>query len=141
MRLSLTRTVGFRATHRYFRPEWSAEENRARFGWTSEEPGHRHDYTCGVTVSGRPDPGTGMIVDLPALDRLLAEVVTGRFDGKHINLDVAEFAYGRTLPTCEALAQYFFAQIAARLPEGVELARVRVAEDATLEAEAERGVK
>lgn len=135
MRLSLTRTVGFRATHRYFRPEWSAEENRARFGSTTEEPGHPHDFTCGVTVTGRPDPGTGMLVDLPALDRLLAEVVTGPFDGKHINLDVAEFAYGRTLPTCEAMAAYFFARLTERLPAGAELVRVRVAEDATLHAD------
>jgi len=135
LRLSLTRTIGFRATHRYFKPEWSAEENRTRFGWTSEEPGHPHDYTCGVTVSGRPDPATGMIMDLGALDRLLAEVVVTPFDGKHINRDVAEFDYGKALPTCEALAQYFFERVAARLPAGVRLERVRVAEDATLSAE------
>ena len=52
MPVFLTRTVGFHATHRYYKPEWSAEVNRARFGWTSEEPGHPHDYTCAVTVSG-----------------------------------------------------------------------------------------
>lgn len=138
MRLSLTRTVGFHATHRYFRPEWSAEVNRARFGRAGEEPGHPHDYTCGVTVSGPPDPVTGMIVDLGVLDRLLAEVVVTPFDGKHINRDVAEFGYGRTLPTCEALARYCFERIAGRLPAGVELERVRVSEDATLSAECTR---
>lgn len=135
MRLSLTRTVGFRATHRYFKPEWSEEANRERFGWTSEEPGHPHHYTCGVTVTGRPDPATGMIIDLGVLDRLLAEVVVTPFDGRHINRDVAEFTYGKALPTCEALAQYFFERVAARLPAGVELERVRVSEDATLSAE------
>lgn len=138
MRLSLTRSVGFRATHRYFRPEWSAEANRERFGWTSDEPGHPHDYTCAVTVSGSPDPVTGMIVDLGGLDRLLAEVVVTRFEGKHINRDVAEFAYGKALPTCEALARYFFERIEARLPAGVELERVMVSEDATLSAECRR---
>jgi 6-pyruvoyltetrahydropterin/6-carboxytetrahydropterin synthase len=137
MPVFLTRTVGFRAIHRYYKPEWSAETNRARFGWTSEAPGHPHDYSCAVTVSGRPDPDTGMIADLPALDRLLAELVTAPLDGKHINLDVPEFAYGQLLPSCEALAQYLFARIAPRLPEGTELVRVRVAEDATLHADCE----
>jgi 6-pyruvoyltetrahydropterin/6-carboxytetrahydropterin synthase len=137
MPVFLTRTVGFRAIHRFYRPEWSAETNRARFGWTTDEPGHSHDYTCAVTVTGRPDPETGMIVDLPALDRLLADLVVAPLDGKHINLDVADFAYGRLLPTCEALAGYLFARIAPRLADGVELVRVRVAEDATLHADFE----
>ena len=135
MPVFLTRTVGFRATHRYYKPEWSAEANRARFGWTTEEPGHSHNYRCAVTVSGPLDPETGTIIDLPLLDRLLAELVVARFDGKHINLDVAEFAYGRLLPTCEALAQHFYGRIAPRLPAGVALQRVRVSEDATLAAE------
>jgi 6-pyruvoyltetrahydropterin/6-carboxytetrahydropterin synthase len=135
MPVSLTRTVGFRATHRYYKPAWSAEQNRARFGGTADEPGHAHDYTCAVTVSGRPDPATGMIVDLAVLDRLLAELVVAPLDGKHLNLDVPEFAYGRLLPTCEALAEYLFARLAPRLPEGAELLRVRVAEDASLHAD------
>ncbi len=135
MSVSLTRSLGFRATHRYFKPQWSAEENRSRFGWTADEPGHAHDYRCSVTVSGPLDRETDMILDLPGLDRILAEEVTGRLDGRHLNLDVPEFAYGRALPTCEALARLLFRQIAAGLPQGVTLARVRVAEDATLYAD------
>lgn len=137
MPVSLTRTVGFHATHRYFKPEWSAEVNRDRFGWTADAPGHAHEYTCAVTVSGRPDPETDMIVDLPVLDGLLQELVVAHLDGKHINLDVPEFAYGRRLPTCEALAGYLFGRIGPRLPAGVALLRVRVAEDATLHADCE----
>jgi 6-pyruvoyltetrahydropterin/6-carboxytetrahydropterin synthase len=135
MAVSLTRSLGFRATHRYFKPQWSAEENRSRFGWTADEPGHAHDYCCSVTVTGPLDRETDMILDLPELDRILADEVTGRLDGRHLNLDVPEFAYGRALPSCEALACLLFRQIAARLPRGVTLARVRVAEDATLYAD------
>lgn len=135
MRVSLTRTVGFHALHRLYKPDWTAEQNRARFGWTADEPGHAHDYSCAVTVSGPPDPETGMLIDLPALDRLLAELVVTPLDGKHLNLDVAEFADGKLLPTCEALAAYLFARIGPQLPDSVELTRVRVAEDATLHAE------
>lgn len=137
MPVFLTRTVGFHATHRFYRPDWSAETNRARFGWTTDEPGHAHEYTCAVTVTGPPDPATGLLLDLAALDRMLAEVVVAPLDGKHINLDIPEFAYGRLLPTCEALAAYLYARIAPRLPAGASLTRVRVAEDATLHAEFE----
>jgi 6-pyruvoyltetrahydropterin/6-carboxytetrahydropterin synthase len=137
MPVFLTRTVGFRATHRYWKPQWTAEENRARFGWTADEPGHPHDYRCAVTVTGRLDAETGMIMDLPELDRLLAEQVVLPLDGRHINLDIPEFAYGRALPTCEALARYLFERIGPGLPRGVTLQRVSVAEDATLHADCE----
>lgn len=135
MPVSLTRTVGFRATHRYFKPQWSAEENRRRFGWTADEPGHAHDYRVSVTVTGPPHRETDMILDLPELDRILADQVTAPLDGRHLNLDLPEFAYGNALPTCEALARLLFGRIAAHLPRGVTLARVRVAEDATLHAD------
>lgn len=135
MRVSLTRTVGFRATHRYWVPEWSAEANRARFG-SAAEP-HPHDYRCGVTVTGPFDPETDMVVDLPGLDRILEEEVCGRFEGKQLDRDTPEFAEAGMLPSCEALARYLFMRIAARLPEGVTLLRVRVAEDANLEASCE----
>lgn len=135
MPVSLTRTVGFRATHRYFKPNWSAEENRNRFGGTADEPGHAHDYRCSVTVTGPLDRETGMILDLVLLDRILGDEVIAPLDGRHLNLDLPEFAAGAALPTCEALARLLFGRIALRLPLGVTLARVRVAEDATLHAD------
>ena len=138
MRVSLTRTVGFRATHRFWRPELSEAETRGRFGRTADPPGHSHDYRCAVTVSRPLEPEAEMIVDLGELDRVLAEQVVAPHDGHHLNLDVPEFAYGKALPTCEALARHLFRRIAASLPHGVTLERVRVAEDATLHAECER---
>lgn len=134
MPVSLTRAVTFHARHRYWVPAWSAEQNRARFGWTSDAPGHGHAYQCAVTVAGALDPVTGMVMDLPELDRILAEEVLV-LDGRHLNEQVPEFAYGATLPTCEALAAWLFRRIAPRLPAGVALQRVRVAEDATLHAD------
>jgi len=134
MPVSLTRTVTFHARHRYWVPDWTAEENRARFGWTSEAPGHGHAYQCAVTVTGPLDPVTGMVIDLAALDAILASEVLV-LDGRHLNEDIPEFTRGAELPTCEALAAWLFGRIAARLPTGVTLERVRVAEDATLHAD------
>jgi len=76
-----------------------------------------------------------MVMDLVELDRILHEEVVALFDGRHLNLDVAEFAYGRTLPTCETIAVHVFPRVAARLPAGVVLERVRILEDPTLYAD------
>jgi 6-pyruvoyltetrahydropterin/6-carboxytetrahydropterin synthase len=132
---SLTRFVGFTARHRYFKPDWSPEKNRATFGECTAEPGHAHDYRCTVTVGGEIDPVTGMVMDLGLLDRILAEEVTGPLHGKHFNLDVAAFGYGKTVPTCEAIADYLHHRIARQLPAGVRLIRIRIAEDESLSGE------
>jgi 6-pyruvoyltetrahydropterin/6-carboxytetrahydropterin synthase len=132
MPTTLTRTVGFFALHRLYRPEWSPERNRQVFGSLSEEPGHGHDYRCAVTVSGAPDAPPDLIVDLVQLDRLLQEEVVAPLDGKYLNQVPA---FERVLPTCEAMAALFYQRIAARLPSGVRLDRVRVIEDPTLYAD------
>ena len=132
MAASLSREVGFRALHRFYRPDWSDGRNRDVFGPLSDPPGHAHDYRCVVTVAGPIEASRGMVMDLGDLDRILHDEVVLPFDGKHLNLDVPEFAYGRTLPTCEAIAAYVFSRVASRLPPGVTLDRVRILEDPTL---------
>ncbi len=135
MPVSLTRTVGFHAWHRYWRPDWTPAENQAAFGALADPSGHDHHYRCAVTVAGPVAPPMAMVIDLPLLDRILADEVVKPLDGAHIDRDVAEFAPGRALPTCEALAHWLFPRIARRLPAGVTLQRVRVAEDDTLHAD------
>ncbi len=135
MRTRLIRSCRFRAAHRYWRPEWSAEQNREVFGPCAEAPGHFHDYHCAVTVEGAFDPMTGMILDLTVLDRLLGEEITAPLEGQLINDALPAFAPGRTPPTCEALAAWFFDRLDSRMPDGVRVVAVRVDEDDTLGAE------
>ena len=135
MPTSLTRTVAFRALHRFYRPEWTEARNQEVFVPLSHPPGHPHEYACAVTVRGPVDETMGMVMDLGELDRILRDEVVAPFDGKHLNLDVPAFAYGRTLPTCEAIAAHVYPRVAARLPSGVALERVRVMEDPTLYAD------
>ena len=135
MPVSLTRTLGFRAVHRLFRPDWSEARNREAFGPLSDPPGHPHDYRCAVTVSGPIDGRMGMVADLAQLDGILQEEVVARLDGKHLNEDVPGLAYGQMLPTCEAIAMELYRRIAPRLPQGVTLERVRIMEDPTLYAD------
>jgi 6-pyruvoyltetrahydropterin/6-carboxytetrahydropterin synthase len=132
--VSLTRTVGFRAVHRLYRPDWSAARNRDVFGPLSDPPGHPHDYRCAVTVAGAAD-SMGMVIDLGRLDHILQDEVVGRLDGTNLNDDLPEFGAGGMLPTCEALAMDLYRRLASRLPGGVTLERVRIMEDDTLSAD------
>ena len=133
MPVTLTRTVGFRAVHRLYRPDWSEGRNREAFGALSAPPGHAHDYRCAVTVAGPIDPRMAMVLDLAELDRILQEEVVARLDGRHLNQEVPSLQ--GAIPTCEALAVDVFRRLLPRLPSGVRLERVRIMEDPTLYAD------
>ncbi len=122
----LSRIVEFTATHRIRRSDWTPEQNAREFGKAATD--HSHRYQCRVTVKGRLVAEAGGVMSLAALDALLAEEITGRFDGKSINAALPEFADGKHLPTGEALAVYVWERVARRLPPGVKLHAVRVQE-------------
>lgn len=131
---SLTRRISFSAAHRYSRPEWSAEKNASTFGACAWPNFHGHTYVCDITVSGPIDDKTGFVVDLGILDPILKKEVMDRFDHRNINLDVAEFADGRLVPTGENLARYIFERIEKELPKPAKVTRVTVGEDDSLSA-------
>ena len=122
----LTRIVEFTATHRIRRADWPDDRNARDFGRAAEEHGHR--YQCRVTVKGPLDARAGGVMQLQTLDRLLAQEVTTRLEGKSINAALPEFADGSRLATGEALAVYVWERIAPRLPAGVTLHAVRMQE-------------
>ena len=122
----LTRIVEFSATHYIRRPDWPDERNAREFGRAAVE--HGHSYQCRVTVKGPLVAEAGGVMGLEALDRLLAEEITRRLDGRSINEALPEFAPAGRLATGEALAVYVWERIALQLPRGVTLHAVRVQE-------------
>ncbi len=128
----LTRFVEFEASHRYWNPDFSEEENWRTFGKCVSPYGHGHNYVLRVTVHGESDPQTGMVINIKELDRLLKEV-TSQFDHKFINLDHP--AFSRRIPTTENLAAYMRDYLEDRLRAeqiAAQLLRVRLYEEPTL---------
>lgn len=121
-----TRKFTFSAGHRYWRPEWSDEENTRVFG--SLSVAHGHNYALEVTVRGEIDSRTGMVMDLGELKRLVGDVVVSRFDHADLNRDPL-FASG-TIPTTENLVRGIWDLLVPKL--GAErLHRLRLWEDPT----------
>jgi len=126
-RSQLTRSIEFPAGHRYYRSEWSEQENAVRFGKCANEPAHGHDYRIEVTVEAEIDERTGMAIDLSALDALLAQEILRPMDHAFLN-DLPEFAGERATPTTENLARVICDRLAPGLPAACSLRRVRVRE-------------
>ena len=131
---SLTRRVSFSAAHRYRRPEWDDARNEEVFGLCARPQYHGHTYTCDVTVSGPVDETTGMVIDLRELDRAIRVEVVERYDHRNLNVDVAEFAEGKWIPTGENLAWLIARDVQRAIGTAVVVTQVTVAEDATLSA-------
>jgi 6-pyruvoyltetrahydropterin/6-carboxytetrahydropterin synthase len=131
----LDRRYRFSASHLYRRPDWSDEENRARFGKCANLPGHGHNYRLFVTVRGPLDPETAFVADLGHLDALVTRLVLDRLDHQHLNSAVPEFAPGGINPSSEALVRWIRDRLSGSLPPGVDLVHLRLEEDEDLAAE------
>jgi 6-pyruvoyltetrahydropterin/6-carboxytetrahydropterin synthase len=135
MIVRLERRYRFSASHLYRRPDWSDDENRARFGKCANLPGHGHNYRLFVTVEGEVNPETGFIVDLGALDTLVATRILEILDHQHLNAALPEFQEGRDIPSSENLIVWIHRQLRDFLPTGAALVQLRLEEDEDLAAE------
>ena len=129
--VTISRRFDFSASHRYYRDDWSEEENRRVFGLCALPNGHGHNYTLEVAVSGEPDPDTGMVINLVDLKSAVEGVLVD-FDHKHLNLDTPWFADRQ--PTTENLAAVLWDRIADAL-DGATLSHATLSRLRLYEAE------
>ena len=61
------------------------------YGKCNNPYGHGHDYILHISVAGEPDPRTGRLVNVGALDRYVQQRVLGVYDHSDLNHDVADF--------------------------------------------------
>ena len=130
----LTRRARFSAGHRYYRTEWTPEENERRFGSCARPHGHGHDYLVEATLRGAVDPKTGMVVNMTDVKAALIEAVAP-LDGAFLDGDHPLFR--DAIPSTENLTR----TIHSRLIELIdaEVARLRVYESSALWCETEGG--
>jgi 6-pyruvoyltetrahydropterin/6-carboxytetrahydropterin synthase len=130
MKVYVTRSYWFSATHRLHAAGLSDEENHIVYGKCNNPYGHGHNYEIEVTASGQVDPLTGRAVSLDALDALADREILTPLRYRNLNEEVA--AFRSAVPTTENLA----AEVARRLkaawpgafPAGTKLEKIRIHE-------------
>lgn len=130
MKVYVTRSYWFSATHRLHAAGLSDEENRVVYGKCNNPHGHGHNYEIEVTVSGHVDRLTGRAVSLEALDALTDREILAPLRYRNLNEEVA--AFRSAVPTTENLAF----EVARRMreawpcafPQGPKLEKIRIHE-------------
>ncbi len=122
----MTRVYEFSASHRLHSPHLSAEDNRELFGKCNYDNGHGHNYEVEVTVAGPVDARSGRVLDPDILDEIANHEVIDRYDHRHFNHDVPEFA--DLVPSAEVITRIIWQRLQPHIPAPASLYRVLVRE-------------
>ena len=98
----LTRKAEFSASHVCAHSSLTPEQNREMYGAAANPSGHGHNYIVEVTLSGDPDPATGMIFDLRRLKEIINANIVEPMDHRFLNYEVPPF--DKVVPTAENVA-------------------------------------
>ena len=124
MNIHLSRRYLFSASHRLHNPALSEAENNRVYGKCNNPYGHGHNYVVEVTVSGAPDPATGMVAKLVDLDGFVQREVLDAFDHRYLNEEVPLFR--ERVPTTENLCVEIYRRL--RAFPAARLERIRIEE-------------
>tara|TARA_B100000579_G_C22747242_1_gene812175 strand:- start:347 stop:1267 length:921 start_codon:yes stop_codon:yes gene_type:complete len=114
----ITRRACFSASHRYWLPELSKEENEASFGPCSYAPGHGHNYELIVSMAGQLDQ-FGMVLNLSEVKHAIKKEITSQLDFRFLNNAWPEFDLSNDegcLPTTESLVRIMWERLKDHLP-------------------------
>ncbi len=117
-RCVITRRALFSASHRYWLPELSADDNSKWFGACAIAPGHGHNYELIVSMDGTLDED-GMVLNLSEVKHAIKEEVTKQLDFRFLNETWPEFDMTNSkgcLPTTEALTRVIWTRLQCHLP-------------------------
>ncbi|XP_034750810.1 6-pyruvoyl tetrahydrobiopterin synthase [Etheostoma cragini] len=113
----ITRAQSFSACHRLHSIHLSDEENKRVYGKCNNPNGHGHNYKVEVTVRGKIDSLTGMVMNLTDLKRCIEEVIMVPLDHKNLDKDVPYFA--SVVSTTENVAVYIWDNMVKVLPSNL----------------------
>ncbi len=129
----ITRRACFSASHLYWLPELSADDNSASFGPCSIAPGHGHNYELIVSMAGQLDE-YGMVLNLSNVKHAIKNEVTSQLDFRFLNEVWPEFDLSKPegcLPTTESLVRIIWERLQPHLP----VVGIRLYENPTLWAD------
>ena len=110
----ITKKYHFCASHKYGNADWSEEKNLEVFG--KDYNTHGHNYILEVSVTGPIDQGSGWLVDLQKLSKLVNSRVVNVLDHSQIEVDI-EWFKGKQ-PSSENILVWAWDEIAPRLERG-----------------------
>ena len=116
MRISLNRIYEFSSAHRLNSSELSEIENDAIYEKCNNINGHGHDYRLEVSIIGKPNDKTGMIIPLTEFDSLVNHVLE-KLDYKHLDKEVDFFK--KNLSSGEIIIQYLWSELDNQFPENM----------------------
>ena len=119
----ITKKYHFCASHKYGNDNWSEEKNLEVFG--KDYNIHGHNYVLEVSVTGPIDPGSGWLVDLQKLNKVVKSNVVDLLDHSQIETDIDWFK--GVQPSSENILIWIWEQIAPYLESGL-LHRLRLVE-------------
>uniref|UniRef100_A0A1X7T5G0 6-pyruvoyltetrahydropterin synthase n=1 Tax=Amphimedon queenslandica TaxID=400682 RepID=A0A1X7T5G0_AMPQE len=111
----LSRSLSVSAAHRLCSPHLTEEENISSYGKCYNPNGHGHNYTVEVTVKGKVDPSTGMVMNLQELKKAMDVAVAAQLDHKNIDLDVPYFRDQRIVSTTENVTVFIWKEMTKSL--------------------------
>ena len=130
MQCIINRRAEFSASHRYWLPELSSEENQNLFGACTRFPGHGHNYELFVSMIGELDE-FGMVLNLSDVKHVIRKEVIEPLNFSYLNDAWPEFQ--STLPTTEHIAKTIWEKLHPHLP----IVKIQLFETSKLWAEYE----
>ena len=124
----LTKEYKFCAAHQYWNKDWSNDKNEEVFG--DDIKIHGHNYLLSITVKGQIDNGSGFIVDLKKLNKVISKYVIDIFDHSQIDKDIDWFHDKQ--PSTENMVFFIWNQIKSKIPSNAILHCVKLRETPTI---------
>jgi len=114
--MTLSRVYEFSSAHRLHTPKLSDNENLLIYDKCNNINGHGHDYRLEVSIIGKPNNKTGMIISLNDFDARVNNVLNN-LDYKHLDKEVEFFE--TNLSSGEIIIQYLWSELENQFPENM----------------------
>ena len=127
----LTKQYKFCAAHKYWNDDWSDQKNIEVFD--EDIKVHGHNYALSITVKGQIDDGSGFIIDIKKLNKIVSKYIIDIFDHSQIEKDILWFKDKQ--PSTENMVVYIWNELVDRIPSGAELYCIKLRETPTIYSE------